>query len=358
MEAATPDEVSRCLADFDHVFAAGAFPASVPTGWARLRSGGASAPEITALSEAFLSDRLHASRHILGQTAYAEPAAKIILLPIKHLIALTWTRHEPACITISAGLLEVLRAECRSSLLHSYFNQLTSNPAAMALLGRKADSVRRMGELLFQYLHACSVIYFFEPGNLPDIDALLSARTREKVTITLEAALIFLLLHELGHVDFRRRGGPSMSPGASTISEFVLPEALDARKDEELSADRFALSQVPQNFQLHLVHGATFLLNIHNYVERFAGKAPEHHPLSVNRLAALYALASQQPPQEPTGRRAIEQAVRIAREGWIDASTPNSTGADLDSLKRFVASLRNTNWSTTIAAIDLLAAQD
>lgn len=358
MKAATPDEVNQCLADFDHVFAAGAFPASVPPAWARLRSGGASSSDITALSDAFLSDRLRASRQILGQTAYAEPAAKFILLPIKHLIALTWTRHEPACITVSVGLLEVLRAECRTALLHAYFNRLTSNPAAMALLGRKADSVRRKGELLFQYLHACSVIYFFEPGNLPDIDALLSTRTREKVTITLEAALIFLLLHELGHVDFRRRAGPSMSPGASTISEFVLPEELDARKEEELSADQFALQQVPREFQLHLVHGATFLLNIHNYVERFSGKAPEHHPMSVNRLAALYALVNQHPPQEPTGRLAIEQAVRVAREGWIDAATPTSTGADLDALKRFVASLRNANWSTTLAAIDLLAAQD
>lgn len=358
MKAATPDEVTRCLAAFDQEFAAGAFPASVPVGWTRLRSGGVSSADITALSETFLSQRLNASRRILGTAAYAEPAAKFILLPVKHLIALAWTQDGPACITVSVGLLEVLRAECRTALLHSYFTRLISNPAAMELLGRKAASVRRMGELLFQYLHACTVLYFFEPGHLPDVDALLSARVREKVTITLEAALIFLLLHELGHVHARRETRPLALPLASVVSEFVLPEVLDARKEEELLADQFALGQVPREFQLHLVHGATFLLNIHNYVERFAGKAPQDHPLSVNRLAALYAQANRQPPKEQTGRLAIEQAVRVARDGWSDASTPTATGTDLDSLKRFVASLRNTNWSATIAAIDLLAAED
>ncbi|HSV61248.1 MAG TPA: hypothetical protein VLJ19_20350 [Variovorax sp.] len=50
--------------------------------------------------------------------------------------------------------------------------------------------------------------------------------------------------------------------------------------------------------------------------------------------------------------------MRIAREGWPDASPPSSMGADLDSLKQFAASLRITNWSTTIEAIDLFSAGD
>jgi len=203
-----------------------------------------------------------------------------------------------------------------------------------------------------QYFNASAVLHFKEPATLPNTARLLDAATAHRVDVVLEAVLLFVLLHELGHVDFHRRA-QAQPQAPHIVWEFAVAEQMNSRKREEFYADAYAIKAVPEAFALALAHAATFFLHLHNYVDATAARAPNSHPLCVNRIAALYAFAAGTATDGAVGHEAIARAVDAGRSVWMQSNRHFSVQA----LRRYVETLSAVDWSPVQQALQLLASQ-
>lgn len=357
MEAATPERVASMLEAIqrEETIALRSISNTQVFKALLLQSSKVTSVEVSEISRQFLADRRANVTRIIGSGGFSEPDVDFIFMPVAPALALTCMEPHHASILITLGLMEVLRLGCASGQLDSSINTLQRDVNLQSEIGiarheRMLESLRTMT----RYLNACAVLYFVNPFPVPDVLAALDDATRHRVNVTLEAVLLFVLLHELGHVDFRKRH--CASPEAIQW-EFAIPEQLNARKNEELHADRFALQSVPPAFALPLLHAATFFLHLHNYVDVVLGKKPEAHPLSVNRLSAMYELASQLAPVE-TGSRAVLGAIDIGARFWAEADgSTDVPGLRLSTLQKFVESGRNIDWRPAQEALLLLASR-
>jgi hypothetical protein len=317
----------------------------------KLRSAHVGFDQISRLSDAFLEDRRKSMQSVLGPQAYTAPEVDFIFFPVAPSIAATFIERGRASIFVSLGLLEVLRLGCAAGQLDSAITRLETDAALRGelgpeALGRMIESLRMMT----QYFNGCAILHLEEPRQLPAVASLLDEQTKHRVDITLEAVLMFVLLHELGHVDYHRTYHAKDS-GPSLVWELVVQEQLDEQKKQELYADRFALQSVPEAFALTLVHAATFFLHLHNYADATTGNPADSHPLGVNRIAALYALAKGTVSMNATGHRAVNQAVEAGTELWA-RSNP---ALPLRALSQVVERLSQVDWRPAQEALQLLA---
>lgn len=312
--------------------------------------------DVASLSTAFLDQSRANVKGILGVSAYHVPSAvDFLYLPVNSSIALTIVENDRASIILSLGLVEVLRLGCVAGHLESSIGRLEmqSNGFGKKIGATKVKQMVRSLRTMTQYLNACAVLHFMEPGVLPNAAASLDVSTQRRVGVTLEAVVMFVLLHELGHVDFRRRR--KLHARDSVVWEFAVPEDLDANKEEELHADKFALQSVPPAFSLSLVHSATFFLHLHCLVDVALGHRPVMHPLSVNRISALYAAAKSVPNGGDLGHEAVSQAIAAGTQFWTERGT-NDPNAPVyrESLRRFVLQYSEVDWRPVQEALLLL----
>jgi hypothetical protein len=318
---------------------------------AKLAKTAVSLAEVSELSAAFLSERRAAVKNILGDHAFMSDNTEFAFLPVAESFAYAYVQDNAAAILLSLGLVEALRFSCLSGQLASAARRLQSDPALNAAISPAArDTLSAELRLMTAYFNACTVLYFHSPFPLPNVTAALDPHILHQTDVTLQAVLMFVILHEMGHVHFYRNQRPLPSPGL--VWEFAVPEMLDARKEEELYADRFALSSVPAAFRLPLVHAATFFLHLHNYVDVAKNAPPARHPLPVNRIAALYAQARQYADTDATGQLAVKNALDNGTDCWQSAATPKM---GLAALRRFVGGLNSYDWQPSVEALLLLA---
>jgi len=374
MQAAEPSRVESILQEIARLpdVALHAVPLQQRAVQARVAATGLSAHEISEVSSAFLAERrAPASRILTDGTGepYGMKNVDFVFLPMAGSIAATFVSEEQAWVLLSLGLVETLKLACVSGQLCSAIDKLEHDAVVRAEVGDAAlSSMVKTLRTMVQTLNAAAVLQFVDAGPIPSVVAGLDEQTQRRAGVTLEAVLMFVLLHELGHVDYRRsRPSPQALPSPITASssrsatslvwEFAVPEALNARQEEELHADRHAMLSVPPRFRLPLAHAATFFLHLHGYVESISPKRSTTHPLSVNRLAALQELAASSEPDDAVGRRAIHEALSSGVGFW-EQREEQALPQRLESLRQFVRNAAAVDWRPAREALLLLAARD
>ncbi len=356
MDAASPARIEAVLkylseSDFSSFLAAATVEQFV---LAKLKDTEVSFTEIARLSEVFLADHRQGVRGVLGSSAYPMQDVDFFVLPLASSFVLTYVPDGQASITMSLGLMEVLRLGCAASHLESAIGKLESDQALCEAIGiSELHRMIRSLKTMTQYFNACAIIHFKEPGPLPNIEASLDENTRKYIGVTLQAVLMFVLLHELGHIEFRRSRRHLSRSTMDIAWEFTVAEEISIRKEEELYADRFAIQSVPPLFMLPLVHAATFFLHLHNYVDATTGSRPNMHPLCVNRISAMYALANRMAAADAVGHRAVSLAIETGAQLWTRAEPTLS----LSVLRRFVESLSKVDWRPAQEALQILASR-
>ncbi len=353
MEAASSAQITALLARLSDSSTLAAVQAAQSTALqlAKLKGCKVSLDDISRLSQAFLEDRRLQMKGVLGEGAYATHGVHFAFFPVVDSFASTFIDSDSTTVLLSLGLVEALRLGCAAGQLESAIATLQNDPA----LVRELEPARFEGMVntlrsMTQYFNACAVLHFKEPKRLPDATGLLDDATRHRVDVTLEAVLMFLLHHELGHVDFRRSSRPG-DVGPHLVWEFAVPESSNSAKDEEFYADAYALRCVPSEFALPMVHAATFFLHLHNYVDAASAVPPTDHPLCVNRIAALYALATDASNPEDIGHRAVAQAVASGADLW----TRQERVFSLPALRRFVNRMEQVDWRPAQEALQLFS---
>lgn len=317
---------------------------------AKLSGSKLSLDAVHLLSSLFLQERERSAQRILGPDGYQHPGVEFVLFPVVECIACALRASSGSTIFLSLGLVETLRLSIAASQIDSCIDSLERSGLLASQVGpQEAQVMLKSMRHMTQYFNAQAVLMFMQPEVLPNCSSLLSPSIRRKVDVVLEAVLMFVLLHEMGHVE-HWRAGKRDAPTADLVWEFAVAEDIDADKAEELWADAYALSRVPVEFQLPLVHAATFFLNLYNYVEASSVERSASHPLAVNRIAALYATARDTAAQDEPGHRAVQQATRVGTEFWAKPSR----GASLQALKRYARRMSELDWGPAQQALMVL----
>ena len=356
MEAASVDSIGVLLNRLGDGIASGTLHAASTTALivTRMRNSCVGRDDLHRLSSVFLEDRRQSMKGVLGPDAYSMSEVEFVFFPIVETCASTFIESNRATVFLSLGLMEALRLAISSAQLESAIRRLECDQAvADALEALDRTKVLEQLRLMIQYFNASAVLHFKAPGKLPGAASLLDAATRHRVDVVIEAVLMFLLLHELGHVDFYRQPD-ALGTRPHLIWEFAVPEHVDEAKHQEFYADAFALRAVPEQFALPLVHAATFFLHLHNFVDATAGIAPNTHPLCVNRIAMLYALARGQASPDAVGHAAVAGALEAGTRVW----TLPSEHFSVEALRRYVDALGGVDWRPAQEALQLLAAQN
>lgn len=355
MEAASADYIGALLTRLADGFATGVLHAAPTTALIimRMRNSSIGLEDVHRVSSTFLDDRRKSMKGVLGPRAYSVPDVNFVFFPIVESCASTFIDRDTKTIFLSLGLMETLRLAIASAQLESAIRLIEKDQAIADDLGAKGrDKALEQLRLMIQYFNASAVLHFKAPRRLPAAASLLDAATKHRVDVVLEAVLMFLLLHELGHVDYHRKSKVPDQP-SHLVWEFAVPEDVSEAKREEFYADAFALRSVPEAFALPMVHAATFFLHLHNYVDALAGAGPTTHPLCVNRIATLYALARGHAEPDAVGHEAVGAALEAGTRVW---SLP-SGHFSVDALQRYTEALSSVDWQPAQEALQLLAAR-
>lgn len=303
-----------------------------------LRNCHANSSEIAQFSNLYLDQRRQAVSGILGTNAFSQEETALIVVPVSKLFAFTCYEKEQSFVVLSLGLLELLRFEAATAMLQSYFYQSILSIDNLKLKEDYRDSLQKtieMGEEMFRFFQASAILYLIQPGYLPRIEDHLEESLCNRITIVLEPCLLFIILHEIGHIQFHRCKG-NYKLRSQIFSEFPIQEDINNSKAEELFADQFALQSVPQEFRPLLIHGSLLFFNIHNYFEALIQSQPQEHPLSLNRMAILYEQAYCHQINKGFSDRAITKAIERGKSFWNELKA-----LDLFTIDRKIEYLQN-----------------
>jgi hypothetical protein len=132
---------------------------------------------------------------------------------------------------------------------------------------------------LFSFILIARYYQFGEP--LPCFVDLLHGNRDKLVRLSMESAVLFLLVHELGHHTLGHIDADEVRP---VISHSILEEDITAYKKKELEADWFVYQSLRSNakktFQNMIVMG----LNFHSLFEGVLSLSNIEHPLTLNRV--------------------------------------------------------------------------
>lgn len=105
-----------------------------------------------------------------------------------------------------------------------------------------------------------------------------------------QGAVMFILLHELGHIE---RGHLGSGIGRSEVHEMELafPEEIRSRQLKEFEADAFAIEAIREDMRAVWMSNVLFFLGPFAFIETFMHPKAAAHPLSANRISRLVKAA-------------------------------------------------------------------
>ena len=124
---------------------------------------------------------------------------------------------------------------------------------------------------------------------LPEIDDLLGPVTIQHARNGFESALLFIMIHELGHLMLGHTKQRHLLSERRPVS-LALPEEINAYQQDELEADAYAAKAILQNHQEDFVPGILFFVTPFAFLEAFGRDTNSSHPLFVNRGKRLAEL--------------------------------------------------------------------
>ncbi|WP_250495416.1 hypothetical protein [Caballeronia sp. GAWG1-1] len=356
VEHAVDEIIDGLDAAWDANIAKGAVSAGEAGLRVRLAHCGVSRADLAALSTAFLEERRAQAKRVLGPSPYNDAEVQFLFLPIPGSVAAVYPLRDSFAVVVSLGLVEALRLCSIAGRLQSALERIEHSAKVESALGEERFRyVCQLFKRMCAFINASAVLCHLDGGKVPNFASRLDAATRHRADVLLEAGLMFVLLHELGHVRYRRALLERGVNADDVQWEFTVPENLDERKTEELFADRFALDAVSHNFRLTLTHASCLLLQLYTCVDTLQHRNKREHPLSVNRLQAMQSYAGVAQGYD-VGQTALNAAIKFGERLWKD-SAAGSAKTGLDALKRFVGAHSQFDWRPISDALLILDAR-
>jgi hypothetical protein len=143
-----------------------------------------------------------------------------------------------------------------------------------------------------------------ETGRTPAaIGDILGLKARKNVKMGYLGAVLFILMHEVGHIHLGHLDavlGYSERP----IRSLAIDEPIGDAQSNEFEADAFAYTSLRDEVRQDIISSVLFFLGPFAFLEAFAFPDGDSHPLAVNRAAHLGRLMD-------AGTDAASQVARI-----------------------------------------------
>jgi hypothetical protein len=162
--------------------------------------------------------------------------------------------------------------------------------------------------------------YLISGSAPPRLDPLLAPRAQAHAENGCIGALLFVLLHELGHLKhghlrdgFERFERPRIA--------LLLDEAIDEYQNAEFQADQFAYLAFAPEIREVMMSSVLFFLGPHSFLEAFA-RGSDSHPFAINRAGQMAGLI----PQTSETGRIVADIARKRAEGYRNLAARRELG--------------------------------
>lgn len=235
--------------------------------------------------------------------------------------AIAWRHRNHDCILVHVGLLQLIRFYTEMQLV---MDLLKDENVSIDIGGDPTQ----IGVAASLACHAMLVAAMDTGHQLISLSPLLGDVAIQRSNYGYGAAALFLVLHELGHHALGHVTGGYKSERMAT--ETRIAEPLDKTRQEEMDADAFALQCFAQEVRAPVISSVIFAFGPFAFLETFRGRMDVHHPLTVNRIAAVSACLSFD--GEPELQRVTDSIVdaHVARFLKLESDRTRS-GGDLSS---------------------------
>ncbi|MEW8052905.1 MAG: hypothetical protein AB2809_21320 [Candidatus Thiodiazotropha sp.] len=245
---------------------------------------------------------------------------QLFVLPFPLCISYAWKQSGYKTIVMGRGFIDLLANVIQGAIFQSTL------PSELDERYRKSYK-RNMpaSELLANALLLLQLRFYQFCEPLPNIDALLSAEIREQSHISIGGALLFTLLHELGHHELGHIDNDHIWP-MSFVQ--ISPESVSADQHQEIEADAFALDSLIETAKAMGPYWQQQAVNFFVQMELISGqRSGAEHPLALNRAFHAHSVGSVLEQQKNSSSRELffkDLAIR-----YMDTQTHTQSGENL-----------------------------
>lgn len=274
--------------------------------------------------------------------------ASLIYLPIMSISAFAIRQQQTHLVVITEGLYELLRAHSVNSLFADRFEKQQ----------RHEQLQRQEIEKIIKILNLSCIL--FMSGRLPE-PIRIERHIAEDIVAAgyrlAEVALLFVILHEFGHVHFWQQ-----SPAEITHFEHAIQihtqEEITQTKIEEFYADAFVLTCLTEELAGPMIHASQVFFTIRAFIEACDLTAGDNHPLAINRLWHLIQRFESQAESYQSWKKGIIQQHQITASlhNNLTVLLGDEPGKALDELAVYAQTQiteHGSKWLEQLAAVDI-----
>jgi hypothetical protein len=195
--------------------------------------------------------------------------------------AIPRNKHGQRQIFVFDGLLR---------LIHYYVELITVLDRLKALrpdAELTIDGITKSEQLAFSMAGFAIMEDFLSTGRTPfTLSEILGPTARANIRAGYLGAVLFVLLHELGHLELGHIDNTGLR-AELFAAELALPEQINRYKQQELEADAYSFQAVLPQLRSSFISNAFFFLGPFAFMETFAIASTDTHPMFVNRLSRV-----------------------------------------------------------------------
>lgn len=221
---------------------------------------------------ALLSDSLQFLR---GERLQAMAGCDIYLLPLPITLAFSEVVDSKPVIVIPSGFVDLIACTLCASHVESLIPEQLKD---FYLFGQRLDM--SLAELFANALFLMRLRFYTDCELLPDFRAVMTQDLLKTVHAALSGAVLFVILHEIGHVALGHFDGGRPRPVQHSLA---VPERLGKLKKQELDADQFARDSLVDAAGETGKYWQNFAFEFHTQMEMVTGERHTSHPLAINR---------------------------------------------------------------------------
>lgn len=204
---------------------------------------------------------------------------EIYVIPLPLACAYSQRLSQREIIVIGSGFIDLLEAAAFSAQI---IGRLPAEAESIYPLPELA--ILSLSDIFANFLTALIASFYRSGEALPNIIGLLSKSEIEAARLSFSGAVMFTLLHELGHLELGHIGGETTRIAAM---KSAVEEDLSIHQKQELEADAYAISALSAEYQefghFWMKSAADFLVRLNI----LTGLNSESHPLAINRVYHL-----------------------------------------------------------------------
>jgi hypothetical protein len=342
-----PTDVWESLLTTPGSFTEGVIPVKHAVTTSRVRSRilkhGVTPDELSRLSASFIDERLECWGS-LYQPNETLPDLELAFAPVAEAYVGYGSGARHPVLLITLGMYELLRYHCVVSIWSSW---------AQTLVTRCDPAQSRDLSLVRGYLNLCSVLFLCEIGTLPRIEAEIGKNQLDNGHRLAESTLLYLILHEMGHIAWERMSGTERHAFAAELNAKGLADVSEHHVKEHF-CDVSVFNHVPEDARGAMIIASQALLNISNYCE--AHNLLRHqasHPPASQRIRAMQLWSGCSNHWKRSIDRIVDSAESIRR--LPEGSTEKYT---VDSLRDLRERLElGFPWQVTFARLQAISAE-